>query len=110
MNREQYRKGNKLVVVGFLFSLFFRLLPVLYYAEYLGFSWVKVLIPYSVLLSFVFLGILIWGSVLVLKSKGRHWAWVFLLIFNIIGLIIIYSLENKNKEQVVSLPIDQPQN
>jgi len=32
------------------------------------------------------------GVLFYLKSKGRHWSWIFLLLLDLWGLVIIYYL------------------
>ncbi len=43
--------------------------------------------------------LLIKGVLLYLQAKGRHWAWVFLLPLESIGLGIIYYLDDYYQEE-----------
>ena len=65
-------------------------------------SYDPVKIPIKIL-SIILLAIgsvlLIKGVLLYLKAKGRHWAWVFLLPLELIGVIIIYYLDDYYKEE-----------
>src|ERR1700693_3543509 len=40
--------------------------------------------------------LLIYGSLLILRFKHRHWTWVFMLLANIIGVCLILWLPPRN--------------
>ena len=44
----------------------------------------------------------IWGLCMYSKGKGRHWAWGFLGVFNVIGLIVLFFLKALPAESIDS--------
>ena len=106
MIKPLYKKGNKLVIAGTLGAILFKMLPLLLSIQ--GFSLsggVASFVGLSVLLWLASIIILIWGVLLVLKSKGQSRGWVILvLLLNIIGLIIIYSMKDNLSEKKDTTP------
>lgn len=39
------------------------------------------------------------GILLYLKAKGRAWTWIFLIFLDIIGLVILYYLEDHYEKE-----------
>ena len=94
MLKQEYSKGNKLVWTGFLLGILFKVLPVFSTPE--TFPALASFTAIFNILAIVFLIVLVYGLVLVLKSRGRHWTWVLLLLpLNAIGIVVIYMLKDK---------------
>ncbi len=102
MQKQQYSKGNKLVWAGFLLGILFNGLPVFSTSE--TFPGLIPFIPIFKVLAISCLVVLIYGLILVLNSRGRHWVWIFLLLpLNAIGIVVIYMLKDKSA-QVTAAP------
>ena len=98
MVKQQYKKGNRFFWLGFLLSILFRGLPLFSTPD--TFPSLAPFVPIFGILSLISLIISIYGLLLVLKSRGRHWAWIFLLIpLNVLGAIIIYMLKDKSIQE-----------
>jgi hypothetical protein len=48
------------------------------------------------------MALFIWGLCMYAKGKGRHWAWGFFGVFNIVGLIILFFLKALPAESIDS--------
>jgi hypothetical protein len=46
------------------------------------------------------LSLFIWGLCMYAKGKGRHWAWGFLGLFNVLGLIVLFFLKALPAESI----------
>ena len=97
MTNELYSKGFRLAGIGFWGSVAANV-AMLVIENSGNTSDVLILINGLFGLSVIFFWlILVYGSVLVLRAKHRHWAWVFLVCFNAIGIaIILWLLEDRS--------------
>ncbi|MES3004487.1 MAG: hypothetical protein V4690_00060 [Patescibacteria group bacterium] len=103
MKNEKRKKGDKFFWIGFISGIIFRVIP--FFATADTYPELAQFVPLFDILGFVSLVILMYGCILVLQSKNRHWAWALLiLILNIFGVIIIYMLKDES-EAVTPTPV-----
>jgi hypothetical protein len=96
MIQAQYKKGNILVWIGFIGALVFSIL------EWLNQPGAMLFI----LMRWVFVGMIIWGCSLALRSKNRSLWWLLLLlpmlagVVGIVMVVVVFALRDKTPEAV----------
>ncbi len=95
MKNEKYKKGNRLFWIGFLSGILFNVLPLFSTPD--TYPGLAPFVPLFTILSLVSAAVVIYGCVLVLQSKNRHWAWALsILVINIFGVILVYMLKDES--------------
>lgn len=102
MNQDLYKKASWLAWGGLLLGFLLRMGVIVIDPT-------KATRSMSELLSLMVLPFIVWGAILALRSKNRHWAWVFILLpLNVIGLAIIFVFKDKSMEGVMPQPLAKP--
>ncbi|MDP3741356.1 MAG: hypothetical protein Q8R08_03470 [bacterium] len=96
MTKPVYKKGHMLVWVGFIGLFIANGIRIIGNMSVLG-----------TLLFILFFALFIWGNLLVLKSRGRSWLWIFwAFVPPVFGAIFIFMLKDKLPQEAPA-PVQQ---